>query len=115
MRSARYFAADHGVKYARFYLSQRNLRAIDFPRSPQKFLYRLPTREVQLSPGDEKVNDEAEAAEDDAQSRSSRDQRVPPDWYVASHAAVLLSDLKSTRKHKVIVCSTTGSCMMIVI
>ena len=49
-------------------------------------MYRLPTREVQPSPGDEKVNDEAEAAEGDAQSRSSRDQRIPPDWYVASHA-----------------------------
>ncbi len=115
MRSARYFAADHGVKYARFYLSQRNLRAINLPRSPQKFLYRLPTREVQPSPGDEKVNDEAEAAEGDAQSRSSRDQRVPPDWYVALHAAVLLSDLKTARKQKVIGCSTTGFYMMIVI
>lgn len=98
MRSARYFAADHGVKYARFYLSQRDLRAIDFPRSPQKCVYRLPARQVQPSSGDEEVNDEAEADEGDAQSRSSRDQRVNPDWYVALHAAVLLSDLRNCEK-----------------
>ena len=83
MRSARYFAADHGVKYARLCLSQRNLRAIDFPRSPQKCVCRLPSRQIQPNSGDEKVNEEAEAAEGDAQSRSSRDQRVKPDWYVA--------------------------------
>jgi hypothetical protein len=60
------------------------------PRSPQQCVYRLPTRQVQPSSGDEKVDDEAEAAEGDAQSRSSRDQRVNPDWYVALHAALLL-------------------------